>query len=306
MARLLGAFELPDASFPAAELTEALGVAPVAIRRVAVERGHTRNEHWVVELADGGRVFVKQANDETGAGWLRDEHTIYANVRGDFLARMLGWCDEPEATMLVLEDLSDADWPPPWSVEKIRAWSASRSRTQLPMSLQPECRHSRRFRGPFRLGVGCPGSLRLPCPWAMFDRLASRLATSSYSGGPQLRTGGQVARTPRRPQRQHLLSGRPRAPSRLERGLRRESVRRAGQLAAEPRTEGGPDPWELRPKSGNAAALVSGMWADLAWRPPAPRSRADVRALERRQLAVALPWAARMLGLPAPDGTLGS
>src|SRR5262249_17677251 len=52
---------------------------------------------------------------------------------------------------------------------------------------------------------------------------------------------------------------------------------------------------------GSYAACVAGFFASRAGLPEVPAAP-RVRWFQRRQLAVALPWAARVLGLPAPDG----
>jgi thiamine kinase-like enzyme len=61
--------------------------------------------------------------------------------------------------------------------------------------------------------------------------------------------------------------------------------------------EGGPEPEKILPDAPEVAARVSGFFAARAGLPEisdAPR----VRAVQRRQLVTALPWAARALGLP--------
>ena len=63
--------------------------------------------------------------------------------------------------------------------------------------------------------------------------------------------------------------------------------------------EGGPDPWELVPDSQGFAALLAGFFASRAGLPPPPTAP-RVREFQRRQAEVALPWAARELGLPPP------
>ena len=62
------------------------------------------------------------------------------------------------------------------------------------------------------------------------------------------------------------------------------------------RLEGGPEPWEVVPDSGGLAALVAGYFASRAGLPP-PATAPRVRDFQRRQAEVALPWAARELGL---------
>jgi len=63
--------------------------------------------------------------------------------------------------------------------------------------------------------------------------------------------------------------------------------------------EGGPDPWELVADSQGFAALLGGFFASRAGLPPPPTAP-TVREFQRRQAEVALPWAARELGLPPP------
>jgi hypothetical protein len=62
------------------------------------------------------------------------------------------------------------------------------------------------------------------------------------------------------------------------------------------RLEGGPEPWEVVPDSRGLAALVAGFFASRAGL-PAPATAPTVREFQRRQAEIALPWAARELGL---------
>jgi hypothetical protein len=66
-------------------------------------------------------------------------------------------------------------------------------------------------------------------------------------------------------------------------------------------TEGGPPPEEVVDGEGVAeiAAVLAGFWAARVGRPPPPTGP-RVRIVQREQLTVALPWAARALGLPPP------
>jgi Ser/Thr protein kinase RdoA (MazF antagonist) len=58
--------------------------------------------------------------------------------------------------------------------------------------------------------------------------------------------------------------------------------------------EGGPPPWAVMRDGGLLAAWISGVWAAVAGLPP-PETAPSVRALQRRQLAVALDWVDREL-----------
>lgn len=66
--------------------------------------------------------------------------------------------------------------------------------------------------------------------------------------------------------------------------------------------EGGPAPHEVAPHATpGIAAHVAGYSASRAGLPAPPRAPL-VRHIQRRQLEVALPWAAALLDLPPPDG----
>jgi hypothetical protein len=90
-----------------------LGSAIVGSRRA--QGGYTAAERWVVALASGDSVFVKAAVDARTAEWLRVEQCVYSGVGPAlFMPRMVAWLDT-EWPVLVLEDLSRALWPPPWT-----------------------------------------------------------------------------------------------------------------------------------------------------------------------------------------------
>ena len=105
----------------AARIERALSAAPARGVR-STRRGQTNASHWLVELADGSTAFVKSARSDDTASWIRDEHLFYAQMRGaSFLPTMLGWYDEDDRPVIVLEDLSAAHWPPPWERGHVNA-----------------------------------------------------------------------------------------------------------------------------------------------------------------------------------------
>jgi Ser/Thr protein kinase RdoA (MazF antagonist) len=62
------------------------------------------------------------------------------------------------------------------------------------------------------------------------------------------------------------------------------------------RVEGGPEPWAIVSDSGGLAALLAGYFASRAGL-PAPATAPRVRPFQLAQARVALPWAVRELGL---------
>jgi Phosphotransferase enzyme family len=78
-----------------------------------VVAGHTHAEKWLVELADGRRAFVKAGTGLAG-DQLGREASILTSVAAPYMPRLLEASAAAEWTVLVLEDLSDAQWPPPY------------------------------------------------------------------------------------------------------------------------------------------------------------------------------------------------
>jgi aminoglycoside phosphotransferase (APT) family kinase protein len=258
----------------------------------------TNSAHWRVELADGRAAFVKHALDAVSAGWLRDEHRIYSGVRGSFLPSLLGWHDG-EQTLLVLEDLGDAEWPPPWSPVRIDAVLAALDEVHAappPDGLASAAQARGRLDGwpdvaadPEPLlstGLASRGWLERALPALAQASAAAELAGSAllhldvrsdnlcFRGGDVLFVDWNIA-----------CVGNPLL----------DVVAWLPSL----RLEGGPEPWKLVADSCGLAPLVAGFFASRAGLPP-PATAPTVREFQRRQAEVALAWAARELGLPPP------
>ncbi len=107
-------------------IARALGWRPTSFRPAAPERGLSGTAaRWIVgeAHAGGGRrsAFVKIGATGLTADWTRREHRTYGTIRGWFLPEVLGFDDDGSRPVLALEDLSDADWPPPWSNVRVAA-----------------------------------------------------------------------------------------------------------------------------------------------------------------------------------------
>jgi hypothetical protein len=300
--RPLGGFDesTPGRSFPAAEVERVLGTQPV--RWTEVESGgYGRvNAHWHVELADGGTVFVKQAvSGPDAAGWLRKERLVYEGVRGRFMPEYSGAHDEGECTFIVIEDLTDADWPPPWSSDRIAAVLGALEllRATPPPSGLPLLADMR------ELLVGWP---------LVQDDVEPLLSTGICSRAWLVDASPVLLRAAEEVE----LAGNQ---------LLHLDVRSDNICFVDSRTilvdwnlacvgngwfdvafwlpslqlEGGPEPDEVLPNAGALAATVAGFFAARAGLPP-PKGAPTVREFQRRQAEVALPWAARELGLSPP------
>lgn len=81
--------------------------------------GYSTAERYTVTLDDGRRVFVKAADAEHMAAWLRREHEVYASLQASFIPKLIGFDDDGRYPVLVIEDLSHADWEPHWTPERV-------------------------------------------------------------------------------------------------------------------------------------------------------------------------------------------
>lgn len=271
------------------------------VATTTVHRGYTPQIRQLVRLADGRSVFVKQAVDEETTTWLRRERLMYESLTGPFRAAMLGWLDEPVAT-LILEDLSEAAWPPPWRERTVE---------QVLSALQAVAAHPPpavlpRLTNAGDAAAGWPAVADDPSEF-----LALELCTSSWLDDalPVLMAADAAAPV----SGDALLHGDVRSDNLCMRGgsavLVDWNLAAVGNplvdiafwlpsLAA----EGGPEPQGFPVAVGpELAAHVAGFFAARAGKPPPPNSAGPrARAVQLEQLRAALPWAAHELGLPPP------
>jgi Phosphotransferase enzyme family len=90
----------------------ATSTQPASSRHVVA--GHTHAEKWVVTLADGRAVFVKAGTAPSARAQIGREREIIGSVRAPFMPRVYGGAGGDEWATLVMEDLSDGHWPPPY------------------------------------------------------------------------------------------------------------------------------------------------------------------------------------------------
>ena len=278
-------------------LTRAIG-KPVARVTPFTGRGYTPARRMIVELSDGTTVFAKQAVTEPTARWLRTEHSHYRQLRGSFLPAFLGWDDDGgDEPILVLENLSHADWPPPWSVDRVRRvldTIAEIGRQPIPDAAKP-VDADWVSRGWHRVAEDPEPFLSLGiCSSAWLDRALPTLLAAAESA--QLK-GDQLLHLDVRSDNlcfdgdrtlfvdwNHACVGNPE----VDRTF----------LIPSMVSEGGPAPEEVGSFAPEMVAVVSGFFAGEAGLPQIPGAP-GIRAVQRAQLEAALPWAIRALGLPA-------
>lgn len=280
-------------------LASLAGKAPVEWRRI--ERGYSPAERWQLTFADGSTAFAKLGTTPATAQWLRAERVVYAHIRGSFMPGLLGFDEHPEQPLLLLEDLSAAYWPPPWrhgDVQRLLGALDVVASTAVPSGTLPELERDRgRFAGwlnverdtaPFAsLGLCSSAWLEAALPSLL---LAQDLA---WLGGSDLVHGDL------RSDNLCLLGERVLLVD-WNSARRGSAVFDRASLAPSLRLEGGPLPDELLPGEAPLAALQSGYFAANAGQRPIPGAP-RVRHIQLRQLRIALPWAARVIGLPPPD-----
>jgi hypothetical protein len=285
-------------SFPEAELEAAAGAAPVERRRVRSSGYGTNSAHWCVDLADGRRAFVKVALDDAAAEWLRQEHRVYSAVEAPFIPELVGWHDG-EQTLLAIADLSDAHWPPPWTpghIDAVRAALDELHAATPPPDLPPIAAERESLNG-WELVAEDPEPLLstglCSAPW-----LKAALPSLLEAGRTCVLAGEAFLHLDVRSDNLCLQEGRVVLVDWNFAHVGNPLLDMVGWLPSL-KLEGGPDPWDLVPDSQGFAALLAGYFASGAGLPP-PATAPRVREFQRRQAEVALPWAARELGLPPP------
>jgi hypothetical protein len=273
-------------------MVERLLGSPVVAERV-VSGGYTLAQRRVVTLADGRTAFVKTAVDDDTRGWLDAEQRIYAAVSGPFMPRVLA----AEPGVLVLEDLSDAHWPPPWRDGDVQAVLHALDALHAAPP-PPGLRHPQEVDD---LRGGWPHVAKDPEPFLALGLVspawleASLPALLDAAARAQL-DGDSLVHLDIRSDNLCLRDGRcvivdwnwaARGNPQLDLIFWLPSLR----------LEGGPEP-EALAGAGTAdlAALCAGFFACRAGLPE-PSAAHNLRAVQRAQLEVALPWAARALGL---------
>jgi hypothetical protein len=288
---------------PLAERVERLvGARPVTwqARRApwqpeaAVEGG---NERFSAQLEDGRRVFVKAAQAEHTAEWLRREYEVYAGLQGSFIPRLVGFEDDPVYPVLVLEDLSEADWEVRWDDERIalvRAALAELAASEPPVNTHPVRVTFAALFGQWRAVEQEPEPF-LATGIRSREWLGRALPTLIEAADAVPADGDDLVHLDVRSDNVCFRDGAAILVDWNWLSTGNAELDVAGWLPSLA-LEGGPQPWELLTGGGEYAAWLAGVWAAVVGLPP-PATAPTVRALQQAQLEVALAWAERELGL---------
>ena len=268
-----------------------LGSPATSWARLA-SRGYSLNDHWTVVLEDGTRAFVKEGSIDPSPQWVRDEQRVFEAVEGPFMPRFLAF-EDGERPLLVLEDLMPARWPPPWRDGDVDAVLAALDETASATLHGPLPRLADEPWEGWNAVAESPDAflgLGLVSPEWLERALPALLQAEDVA----LLAGDSLVHCDVRSDNLCLRDGRA--------VLVDWNHARVGNRAFDVAfwlpslaLEHGPQPEtfgvdELSPH-------VAGFFAARAGLPP-PRGAPRVRAFQRAQLEVALPWTARTLGLP--------
>jgi hypothetical protein len=285
------------------QVAEILGWTPNSWRRV--QRGYTPTLRYVI--GDGQRrAFVKVAVNRTTRNMVRLELAAYAAVGAEFRPALLGWRIDPQHPLLILEDLSDAHWPPPWRPPDVSATLRTIAALHASQATLPTHAELHRLRA---LPPGWAAVAEDP-RWFLSLRLVTRkwltaalpaLCAAERDCSPE---GDAPCHFDLRSDNIFVVDGIARF---VDWGMARLANPRLdlGMWLPSLCFEGGPLPEEILPDAPEIAAWTSGFFAARAGQPPVPDAPL-VRRVQREQLSTALPWVQRALGLPPLDGPRGT
>ena len=290
-----------SAAAPDAELQDRveqiLGWRPASWRRV--HGGYTPAARYCVSRG-ALSAFVKVATTPTTARMLRGELAAYAAVEGRFMPHYFGGEDHAARPLLVIEDLSEARWPPPWTDAAVADTLAAveamhRLRPALPSVLM---RHGDDVEG-WRTVADTPG-LFLGLGLVSRDWLAAALPALVAAETACRLDGETLAHYALRSDNICFAA---RGPVFVDWGAAclGDADVDLGSWLPSLAFEGGPPPEAIMPHAPEVAAWTSGYFAaraGLADIPDAP----FVRRVQREQLSTALPWVQRALRLPPIEG----
>jgi hypothetical protein len=95
-----------------AAIAAATGKRPTSWEHVVA--GHTHAEKWLVEFQDGRTAFAKAGAEPSARAQIEREATILESTAAAYMPGLYGAATVDDWSVLFLEDLSSALWPPPY------------------------------------------------------------------------------------------------------------------------------------------------------------------------------------------------
>jgi thiamine kinase-like enzyme len=270
-----------------------LGWTPDAWR--AVSGGYTPAARYAVSRG-ADRAFVKIATTPLTTKFLQREIFAYERVRGAFMPRFIGASDDDVAPMLVIEDLGDALWPPPWdkhSVDRVLEQIAALHAARADLRTFRERAHGQILLG-WRAVADDPRPF-LDLGFASSDWLVRALPQLIEAEAACPLEGASVVHFDLRSDNICFAKTGVKFIDWAEASLGNPALD-TGFWLPSLCFEGGPKPDDVLPDAPDVAAWVSGFFAARAGLPDIPDAP-FVRRVQREQLSTALPWVMRALRL---------
>jgi Phosphotransferase enzyme family len=283
----------------AERVATALGSRVVAAR--AATGGYSSAERLVIELADGRSVFAKCGHEPLIAQLLEVERRFYESLQAAFVPAFIAYLSDPPP-VLVLEDLSAGDWPPPWSEGAVDAVlrMLEHVRATPPPAHVPRVEDDRE-----RLTDGWRRIAADPAPFlslgvcsetwleAALEALTRATEAAPIEGDALLHLDVRSDNVCIRDRSAVLVD--------WNQACVGNPLLDVAAWLPSLETEAGPPPDDVLPNCPPGfASLLAGFFGARAGLPP-PETAPFVRRLQLAQLRVALPWAARLLGVPEPE-----
>ncbi len=267
----------------------------------AVHGGYTPAQRLIASFSDGSSVFAKIGTTTLTSGWLRRERYVYESLSEPFMPTYLGWNDEEQHPMLLLEDLSHAFWPPPWSEKRVQqvldtleAVSVA-SIDGLPL-----------IENVLDLKTGWSQVAQNPQPFLSLGLVSGKwlelaLPVLLQHENEDVLKGDSLLHVDLRSDNMCFVDDRVVLIDWNGASYGNPLVDIAAWLPSL-HSEGGPPPEHILPNAPELATLMSGFFACKAGLPIIPDAP-FVRKVQKSQLNSALPWVIRALELPPADGT---
>jgi hypothetical protein len=225
------------------------------------------------------------------------EIAVYRSLMAPFMPTFVGASVDPAEPVLVIEDLSSAEWPPPWSttglsvvLEQINQMHGTVSHLEAKTLLYDE------------RTAGWPTVARNPASFLSLGLTSSEwlersLPTLIEAEQRCQLNGNSLTHLDLRSDNICIHEGQVKFVDWAEAGTGNAAVD-LGFFLPSLAFEGGPRPDEIMPSAPEVAALISGFFAARAGLPNIPDAP-FVRRVQLEQLSTALPWAQRALELPS-------
>lgn len=236
-----------------------------------VQRGYTATRRYLARTGSRS-AFIKIGTSPITAGMVNREIAVYRRLTAPFMPTFVGASVDPVEPVLVIEDLSSAEWPPPWStprlsaaLEQIDEMHRTVSDLEVRTLLYDE-RHA-----------GWPTVAREPAAFLSLgltskEWLEKSLPTLIEAEQRCQLQGSSLTHLDLRSDNICIHGGQVKFVDWAEAGTGNAAVD-LGFFLPSLAFEGGPNPDEIMPRAPEVAALISGFFAARRGFPPSPTHR---------------------------------